>query len=205
MNNVNTAEYWDRVWATEGASTWRKYPKTFAKILHYIGTGKKVLELGGGVGHFSTRIRQAGNEVFLIDISPLAIQIAKSVWEIDGVAAELPPIPLVGIAPDYIVGTEFLEHLDEPETLVKQASEMAPNAIFAVPDNRLGPGEEETHQQQFTEKSLVELMRSYYEHVEIESVVDRFVTGYIKGFGIEPEVMVQTLIARGRNEDGTTK
>ncbi|GAJ00549.1 unnamed protein product, partial [marine sediment metagenome] len=30
--NINTAPYWDQIWATEGRDTWRRYPGTFERI-----------------------------------------------------------------------------------------------------------------------------------------------------------------------------
>jgi len=105
--NINTAEYWDKVWGTEGAKTWRTYPASFDKIVQLIGTGKRVLDVGGGVGVLANHLKQAGNEARIVDISPVAVQIAKACFGITGSSTAVPPLREASNSCDYIVAKEM--------------------------------------------------------------------------------------------------
>lgn len=177
MKNINTAEHWDRAWGAEGAKTWRQYPACFEKIVEKIGSGKRVLDVGGGVGILSNRLKQAGNYPFIIDISLIAVQIAKACFDIDGLCAQVPPISFAGGGFDYLIATEFLEHIDDPDTFLMESNRLAPRAIYSVPDNVLGPEDEQEHVWKFDSQNLFALLEGHYKTIIIDSIRDRFYSG----------------------------
>jgi SAM-dependent methyltransferase len=164
--DVNTSSYWDEVWAREGKDTWRKYPLTFQKIKEQVeGT---VLDVGCGVGVLLDVLRES--DVTGLDISPKAIEILKSKG-IKGKVGTLPTIDFPDKSFDTVIATETLEHLDKPESLIKEMRRVARKKIIvAVPDNVLGADEEKEHRQKFTEDTL----RALLPDSKIESFRDEF-------------------------------
>ena len=193
---MNSRVYWNRKWAIEGAMTWRRYPECFKRICEKIGKGKKVIDFGGGVGILANELKQSGNEPYIVDISDMAIDIAWKVYEIPGEAMKVPPITLsVEQRFDYVVATEFLEHIIELHDFLDQAAGLADKAIYAVPNNVLGPNEEPEHVRKFTEESLKEILVRYYSTVQTETFKDAFYYMYYDP-RVGPKVMnVPTLIA----------
>ena len=176
--NINTAAYWDRIWANEGANTWRKYPLTFRKIASHIDQSESVLDVGCGAGVFLDIIRPHCKKVAGLDISHVAINLLRAKG-IEGKVCELPEIPDKSF--DVVVATEIVEHLDDPVGLLKEASRVArKKVIFTVPDNVLGPEEFIEHRQLFTRETLEELVCRFFDDFEIESFADTFPTPMVK-------------------------
>ena len=195
--NINTKEHWDKVWLSEGANTWRRYPGCYDRIVDRIGPGQSVLDVGGGVGILSWYLKQAGCYPYIVDISPAAVMIAKTVRGIDGHVQQVPPLEVM-MPYDWLVATEFLEHLGDPEKFLRDAVKVAPKAVYAVPNNVLGPDDEPEHMQKFTKKSLVALLGKYYGSVEVDKFVDDFLTGRVgkRGDQLTAEnITIPTLLA----------
>ncbi len=171
--NVNNAEYWDRIWGNEGADTWRKYPKTNEEVAKLAGKGRKILELGCGVGLLAERLNK-DNTVTGLDISKTAIDIVKKKYNIRGIVAKVPPIPAKDDEYDIIVANEFLEHFIDADEILSEISRVAKVAILGVPDNVLGHKRCKEHYQKFTEDSLKKLLSRYFDDIEIWSFTDRF-------------------------------
>jgi len=178
--NINTAAYWDRIWAKEGQDTWRKYPLTFRKIASHIDPQDAVLDVGCGIGIFLDIIRPHCKAVAGLDISPVAINLLKSKG-IEGKVGELPEISYPDKSFDVVVATEIVEHLDDPVALLKEAVRVArKKVIFTVPDNVLGPEEFAEHRQLFTKDTLEELLHQFFDDFQIESFADTFPTPTFK-------------------------
>lgn len=173
MENKNTQEEWDRIWSEEGYHTWRTYPCTFNKICELIPTGANVLELGSGVGNLTYMIYERGHEILPIDISPVAIQCMKRIYQIDGMVAQVPPIPDVANI-DVVIASQFLEHMEDPRIILKEMTKVANMAIVAVPNNTLPPEDCEYHHQSFTVQTIKDLLFEFYNHVEVYTVTDIF-------------------------------
>ena len=174
--NINTAAYWDRIWANEGANTWRQYPLTFRKIIAHIDQSETVLDVGCGAGVFLDMIRPHCRGVAGLDISPVAIDLLRSKG-IEGKVGELPAICFPDKSFDVIVATEIVEHLDDPVSLLKESVRAArKKVILTVPDNVLGPEELAEHRQLFTREPLEEMLRQFFDDFEIESFADTFPT-----------------------------
>uniref|UniRef100_A0A6M3L5V0 Putative methyltransferase n=1 Tax=viral metagenome TaxID=1070528 RepID=A0A6M3L5V0_9ZZZZ len=171
--DVNTSSYWDEVWAREGTDTWRKYPLTFQKVASHISPEDTVLDVGCGVGVLLDVLKPLCREVAGLDISPKAIEILKSKG-IEGKVGKLPTIDYPDKSFDVVVATETLEHLSEPELLVKEMMRVArKKVIVSVPDNVLGPDTEKEHKQLFTRDSFGELL-SVFSDGHIEAFKDTF-------------------------------
>jgi SAM-dependent methyltransferase len=147
-------------------------------VVKRIGSDKRVLDIGGGVGVLAHKIKEAGSAPYVVDISPAAVQIAETVYGVPGEARAVPPLDGLPEA-DYLVATEFLEHLTDPDAFLVEAAQVANKAIYGVPNDCLGPQDEQEHNQQFTEDSLRDLLTKHYSQVEIESFTDQFLTGRV--------------------------
>lgn len=93
----NNAKVWDAVWLdpglvkddelildTEAATTrWRKILKV---LISELGTlkGKRVLEIGSGVGTYGALLAQQGTETTVLDYSPAALNRAKDFYHHNG-------------------------------------------------------------------------------------------------------------------------
>jgi len=187
----NTPEAWDKIWKDEdGIFSWRTYPRTAKSILAIINENAKrtvtplrgqlrILELGCGVGILSSRIKRAGHRITGIDISAYAIEEMKTVFNIEGIVAKVPPIPFPDAQFDWVIAAQFLEHLSEPEAdlLAKEAARVAPKAIFCVPDDALPKSECKFHEIAYTEDSLTALLGKHYPYVYIAKYRDVFAVG----------------------------
>jgi len=116
--NINTAEYWDKIWAREIRKGFQEHDWTL--ILYGDLIKGDVMEIGGGVTHFQTdwirrrmldgKIRSYTN----VDISPVAIERTLSHFpEAEGIVhniEEKKPIPTEKKY-DTIILAHSLEHI----------------------------------------------------------------------------------------------
>lgn len=162
MSNINTAEYWNKVYDTE--EEWRDYPFTFECVVDEISETDRVLEYGCGVGILGKQIQDKAAYYLGMDISSSAAAKANA----RGVKA-IPfdvlkePCPVEDVA----VALEFLEHFkdDELDLILTKISQSADKGIFAVPNNHLGNDVCKEHYQKFTKQSFKELLSKYYDDV----------------------------------------
>jgi len=174
MENKNTREEWDKIWTEEGYHTWRTYPCTFTRICELIPENANVLELGCGVGNLTYMMWERGHEVLPLDISPVAIECMRMIYNIEGTVATLPPIPEGVKNIDVVVASQFLEHMEDPNIILKEMTRVANMAIIAVPNFVLPPDECEYHHQTFTVPTIKDLLFNYYNHVEVYTTTDIF-------------------------------
>jgi 2-polyprenyl-3-methyl-5-hydroxy-6-metoxy-1,4-benzoquinol methylase len=184
FKNINTGEYWDKIYSTEGGTdkNWRRYPEKFefiAKtILADMSPDDKVLELGCGVGVFATHLKNVkpSIEYFGIDISQVAIdELAKN--GLKGSVQSMPPINFEGHA-DVVVGLEFLEHLDdEPRAeVLKETAKIIGNtgrAVFSVPDDCMGPDDVAEHRTRYDKDTFGEFLKKEFKNVAIHQISSR--------------------------------
>jgi len=175
MLNLNNKDYWNFVYDKEGTNTWRVYPKTNQKILEEIKQNKLILELGCGMGVLAKQLIQNKNEYIGIDISDRPKQtihragglfIQENILEFEKTSYKIF---------DYVIATEFLEHFEDPNQILKITKQfLAPSgtALFAVPNNVLGNDECKEHHQKFTPNTITELFYKHFKHVEIKEYLD---------------------------------
>jgi len=149
----------------------------------WIGTGKKVLDLGCRDGTL-TRYFSKGNDVLGVDVDEKALSIAKKQLEIRTMAIDLNGDWRMEEKFDVIVMGEVLEHLFFPNKVLDKVVERLEDGgyfIGSVPNafslkNRLRyllgrkkntPLEDPTHINQFSYEELRELFEKRFSSVEI--------------------------------------
>lgn len=100
----------------------RFYHKFFLKR-HRFFPGTKILDLGCGTGEFLNELKKNNCEVFGVDISKTATNVAKNVFKIKNIYTmscdeffNLPDLPKY----DVITFFEILEHLDNPREFINK-------------------------------------------------------------------------------------
>ncbi len=82
--------------------------------------GKRIADIGGGDGAFTSLLARRGAHVTAVDNEPSGIAMARSMFSQAGLSAEFilgdaQQIPLPDNAFDAVVSSEVIEHLDHPE------------------------------------------------------------------------------------------
>jgi ubiquinone/menaquinone biosynthesis C-methylase UbiE len=89
-----------------------------------VSDGAKVLEIACGLGYFLQKLKTK-YIVFAIDISGNALRYIKKIGGFDSlVQADAMKLPLVEASFDCIIAFDLLEHLNNPETFVKQTKKI---------------------------------------------------------------------------------
>jgi len=191
--------YYEEVWKKEGVSTWRLYPTTFGKISFFIGSGKKVLDIGCGSGVLLKQIHKHGNECFGVEISEEAARLVNQAG-IRCEVAKVPPLPFEDNFFDVVIATELLEHIDEDEELVEEAKRvLKPGGWFvaAVPNDWLPPEKEPSHVRAYTNTSFRKLLKKIGEDLFVESFKEDFIAARWKDSSGSPlHISLPTLLGR---------
>lgn len=194
MSNLNTAAYWNDVWNKEGFMTWRRYPECYNRIADIVGTNKRVVDVGCGIGVLLRKLQEKNNIVYGLDISEVAIDMLKEYNNINGRVVDINEVSIEGleylfgeIKMDYVIATEFLEHFEEVDEVMNKLCSIGNNLILAVPNNCLGNDECKEHHQKFSKETLTKLIQRFCDEVVVEEFVDKF-----------DSYQVPTLLARGK-------
>jgi predicted TPR repeat methyltransferase len=192
--NINTREYWDKAYSAEiGKHEWRRYVVSFNKVRTYIGVRAErhetILDIGCGYGLLLDALRPLG--------------LAMEGWDISGVAVER--IRAKGYRGkqldfskahagegmwDYVIATEFLEHLDEPEAILLQMYQIARKSVaVTVPDKCLSPKECAEHRQVFSRTDFLEMTEGW-------SIGKRYVEEFEEEFVYQDARRAPTLIRK---------
>lgn len=172
--DANSQENWDALWAAEGEDTWRLYPPLYDRIVKLVPSAASVLDIGCGVGKLLDRLRdEKGCTTYGVDISPVAIEHARrkghsaTAMRVDAEAAgRLTP------SADVVIATEMLEHLDSDtiDVLLGRIASLGKRALFAVPNNCMGPDEEPQHLQKWTALEFKRLLERHFKTVRVECI-----------------------------------
>ena len=177
-DNINTAEYWNKVYSSE--KDWRAYTRTFEMICNEVGSNQKVIEFGCGTGRLAEKLAKEGNSVLGIDISKTAcIKFNERTEGLDAIAydANLLLMPKVNFHSGSVaVATEFLEHFkdEELEILMPKIVHAADKAIFCVPNDCLGSDDCKEHYQNFTRSDFKSFLLKYYYKVSVIEFIEQF-------------------------------
>lgn len=122
-NNINTNEYWDGLYSTDYYDYGHDDVK-FSNLVNHIEDGSKVIEFGCGVGVMLYALSKLKPrcEVFGVDFSKDAISQVNKIGLYGIVADVSKPIKKTGY--DYSLSFETLEHLDNPDGLVKNMADV---------------------------------------------------------------------------------
>ena len=139
--------------------------------------GKEVLDLGCATGNYCSCLSRAGYNVKGADVNPDYVRIAQQrgvdAYVIEG------RVPFPDRSFDTVLVFEVLEHLSEPEQVIKEAKRLArKNVLFTTPNS--GKVEELQrngllfehfgdldHKNFFTEETLVQLLRPHFTRVTV--------------------------------------
>jgi SAM-dependent methyltransferase len=152
--------------------------------------GHAVLDLGCGLGGYSSALAERGFEVRALDVVPEYVDRARSI----GVDAEVydgERLPLEDGSVDTVILLEVLEHLDDPARLLREARRVArAGVLVTTPNCTQDFGEvpvdfshmlDVDHRQFFTESSLKRLLDDVFGSsvVEQSAPIDRHLAGVV--------------------------
>ena len=98
-------------------------------IADYIGEDKKVFEFATGVSYLPEYLDENGCKVSGCDFSSVAVDYASK-WGNFKETGEI-----FGSGYDYVTACQFIEHIEDPATWVKDALSYAPEVICSIPNN----------------------------------------------------------------------
>jgi len=105
-----------------------------AALLAAVPAGARVLDVGCATGYLAERLAHAGHEVVGIELDPQAAEVARSrggFQVVTGSAAEAADLAQVGGAFDAILCGDVLEHLADPERVLRALRErLAPGGVL---------------------------------------------------------------------------
>jgi SAM-dependent methyltransferase len=136
---------WDQHWADYAAAAEvnpaQQYrQRLIVRLLERSGTPERVLDIGSGTGELAATVRTAlpTAEILGLELSREGVELARrrvpgaTFEERDLMVAEPPAAEYRGWA-THAVCSEVLEHLDEPELLLRNASAyLAPGCVLLV-------------------------------------------------------------------------
>lgn len=102
----------------------------YEKILLWIGTGKRVLDVGCGAGAFTARLA-AGNDVVGVESTEENWRLASEHATV--LRGEFPAVEVVGNF-DVVLFGDVLEHMDNPQRALDRARELSDEIIICVPN-----------------------------------------------------------------------
>lgn len=97
----------------------------------WIGSGKRVLDVGCGTGAFARRLKSAGNQVTGVEISEENYVLAEKdikVYTGDFASADIRETF------DIVLFGDVLEHMHNPQEALKKAALLAPRVMLCVPN-----------------------------------------------------------------------
>lgn len=174
--NINTPDYWDKIWEAEGENTWRDFANKYQYIISLVPQDARVLDIGCGVGLLLRKLKEAkpGIQGTGADISAKAVAFVEK-HGFAGVVGGFPTLPLAEGCFDVVLATEVLEHLSQPDEAVREIARLlAPGgkAIITVPDDCLGPEVEVQHLRQYNRDSFQAQLAPWFETITLTSIPD---------------------------------
>jgi len=141
--------------------------------------GRRVLDLGCGLGGYSRALADRGFDCRAVDVVEEYVQAAQGL----GVRAELydgQRVPLEDGAVDTVVLIEVLEHLEEPDALLREAARVAGRNVIVTTPNctqsfgsvpiEFGHMLDVDHRQFFTVGSMQELFGRTFERYDVVEI-----------------------------------
>jgi len=171
MENLNEPNKWDEIWDSKpDYYQCQLRDQLYDFIFKYIKPRSYILDLGGGPSRFAHRAKALGHKPFVVDFSTSSFRLLRK----HGIAGKVFDIRkwngerFGGF--DYMVCTEFLEHMEDPEIAMKIAGRHKVAAAFFSVPNPTKTEDCEMHVQDFTEESFRELLDKYWNYVEIHQI-----------------------------------
>jgi SAM-dependent methyltransferase len=152
--------------------------------------GPNVLDLGCGLGGYSRALGELGFECYGLDVVDEYVEAARGI----GVRADRydgERVPLADGAVDTVILVEVLEHLDEPEAILREAARVSSRNVLVTTPNctqsfptvpiEFSHMLDVDHRQFFTEASLRELLRASFERSDVRQIqpLDGMIAGLV--------------------------
>lgn len=177
---ANSPDLWDKIWKTKESSEWRKeaLSQVYVRIARNLPRGKKVIDLGGGIGDLAQTIKNVrGVDVEVWEHSSTAIETLSD----RGIASKLVDLESYDWSSyeedAIIVSTEVIEHLSEKaRDGILSAAKKTGISFISVPNDRLDPEDEHQHTCSFTPFEFKKYLEQYFQHVRVE-VLGPFLLG----------------------------
>jgi len=175
--NANTPAHWDAKWREAGpdGARWCQFPNKFARICNIVRDGADVLDIGCGAGILLAMLRDRRHcRCTGADISREAIRMVQANG-MSGVVTTLPKLPLPDASFDYVIASELIEHLSQPELTLREMARVARRGgrlIVSTPDHTLGTEDEIEHLHTFTADSLGALLSHCGDVESVESIAE---------------------------------
>ena len=156
----------------------------FDLMLGYLGDieGKTVLDLGCGDGALTRFICQKKAKVIGVDNQELGLKFAREFLKSQGLEAKLilasvyeTALPADSV--DFIVASEVIEHVAEPDKLLKEARRiLKPGGliILSTPYRLTEKPMDSNHYKEFYPGEIKELVGAYFMEVEIKETHPAF-------------------------------
>jgi 2-polyprenyl-3-methyl-5-hydroxy-6-metoxy-1,4-benzoquinol methylase len=162
--NVNTPEHYNKVFGARNFEIDYSQPIREGYLVSRF-KGGRFLDLGCGVSTPSHLALQKSDDVWAMDFSDKLIKSLRYRFtDINYVTGDVRDIPFKNNFFDYIVMGEFLEHMEEPDKIIKIAVDLLKDGgiiAISVPYNDGGKFSIDEHIWSFSEKELEELLKPY--------------------------------------------
>jgi 2-polyprenyl-3-methyl-5-hydroxy-6-metoxy-1,4-benzoquinol methylase len=99
----------------------KQQTKRVHTILDYVGSGKKVLDCAGGFGYIAGLLKQAGNDVIVLDHSEIQLLRAKWIRKLNTVLGSIDKLPFSDNAFDVVILANTLGPLKKISSVLAEA------------------------------------------------------------------------------------
>jgi 2-polyprenyl-3-methyl-5-hydroxy-6-metoxy-1,4-benzoquinol methylase len=139
--------------------------------------GKDVIDMGCGAGYGSHSLSRVASSVRGVDLSGEAIAHAKARYEAPNLSygvGDVTRLPFEDASFEVAISFEVIEHLEEPEDLVREARRVVKEAglfVVSTPDKRTYSLDRNSvnpyHVREMFPLEFREILERHFEHVEI--------------------------------------
>lgn len=158
MRNLNTPDFWRVIWQNN-ASRYGSDPFHIARfrfVASLCVTSKSILDVASGPGWLDSYLPRSARYDRL-DFCEDCLKLKPGRY----IVADLLTCPDMSEYWDSVVAMEILEHVEDPGRIINFCVlHCTDQAIFTVPNNRLGPDQEPLHLVKYTVDSFRELFFS---------------------------------------------
>ena len=152
-DDINTSEYWDN------HQTAINYGLRQEKYAELAGTGNRIVELGCGLSPFVAQV-PGFTERYGVDFSSKTIETASKKYpNVKYILSDCRKTPFSNKFFDVSIDGEILEHLRNPETLIKEIARITQRRmIISTPHMEY---DDKEHLWEFDEEDLIKMFSVY--------------------------------------------